>query len=176
MAPQSIAMAAFVVMALAVRVMTLAISRRNQRRLEEQGAAEIGPVNSTILTVLHAGFYVAAIVEGVLRGLVLDAISAAGVLLWLFGIVMLFVVIRSLGRLWTVRVFIAADHKLNTNWIFRNVRHPNYYLAILPELFGFGLALHAFVTLVVGMPFYVASLSIRIRQEEVAMRAHFANY
>ena len=54
------------------------------------------------------------------------------------------------------------------------MRHPNYFLNILPELVGFALVLHAYYTLIIGLPFYLIPLIIRIRQEESAMRAKFA--
>ena len=41
---------------------------------------------------------------------------------------MLVVVIRSLGRFWTVKLLLASDHVLVTNPLFRWVRHPNYFL------------------------------------------------
>jgi len=53
--------------------------------------------------------------------------------------------------------------------LFRWVRHPNYFVSIIPELVGFALALNAYWTLVVGLPLYCIPLFIRIRQEEAAM-------
>lgn len=63
-----------------------------------------------------------------------------------------------------------------TTPLFRFVRHPNYYLNIIPELIGFALTLHAFWTLAIGLPLYLVPLVIRIRQEEGTMRAHFPEY
>jgi isoprenylcysteine carboxyl methyltransferase (ICMT) family protein YpbQ len=156
------------------RLATLLVSIRNQRRLQARGAVEIGALNSSVLAALHTAFYLAAIAEGAIRGPALDAVSIAGIVLYLFGAVMLIVVIRELGEIWTVRVFIAPDHTLNTSWLFRVTRHPNYYLAILPELVGLALAFHAWLTLIVGLPVYLVSLIVRIRQEEAAMKAKFA--
>jgi isoprenylcysteine carboxyl methyltransferase (ICMT) family protein YpbQ len=156
------------------RLATLVVSIRNQRRLQARGAVEIGALNSSIMAALHTAFYLAAIAEGAIRGPALDVISLIGIVLYLFGAVMLIVVMRELGPLWTVRVFIAPDHVLNTRWLFRVVRHPNYYLAILPELVGLALAFHAGLTLAIGLPLYLVSMVVRIRQEEAAMQAKFA--
>ncbi|MDL2403644.1 isoprenylcysteine carboxylmethyltransferase family protein [Rhizobium mayense] len=54
--------------------------------------------------------------------------------------------------------------------------HPNYYPNILPELMGFGLALAAYFTPVIGLAIYAIPLSIRILQKERVMGEHFANY
>jgi isoprenylcysteine carboxyl methyltransferase (ICMT) family protein YpbQ len=169
---------AFILLAVAFRLATLFISIRNERRLKAQGAVEVGAGNSLALALTHTAFYLAAIVEAVRSGALagVDATSIAGVAIYLFGAAMLVVVIRSLGRLWTVKLLIAADHVLVTNSLFRLVRHPNYFLNILPELIGFAIALHAFVTLAVGLPVYLIPLIIRIQQEEAAMRARFAGY
>ena len=84
--------------------------------------------------------------------------------------------VRSLGRFWTVKLLIARDHRLVSNPLFRWVRHPNYFLNILPELASFAVALDAYVTLIIGLPLYLMPLMIRIRQEEAAMSARFDRY
>jgi isoprenylcysteine carboxyl methyltransferase (ICMT) family protein YpbQ len=46
----------------------------------------------------------------------------------------------------------------------------------MPELLGFALIFHAYITLVVGLALYAIPLSARIRQEEAAMSQRFASY
>jgi len=53
------------------------------------------------------------------------------------------------------------------------VRHPNYFLNIMPELIGVALLCNAWTTLCVGFPLYLCLLVVRIRQEESAMRELF---
>ena len=167
----------FVLLAVTFRIVTLIVSIGNERRLKAQGAVEIGATNSAILALAHIAFYAAAIIEGFSsRGHGFDAIAIAGLIIYLFGAGVLIAVIRSLGRFWTVKLIIAADHQLVTNPLFRWVRHPNYFLNLLPELIGFALVLHAFNTLWIGLPLYLIPLIIRIRQEEAAMRARFPAY
>jgi isoprenylcysteine carboxyl methyltransferase (ICMT) family protein YpbQ len=167
----------FVLLAVAFRIVTLAISIRNERRLKARGAVEAGAVNSAMLALAHIAFYVAAIGEGFSSGgHGFDAAAILGLAIYLFGAAMLIVVIRSLGRFWTVKLILAPDHELVANPLFRWVRHPNYFLNLLPELIGFALALHAFNTLWIGLPLYLVPLIIRIWQEENAMRARFPAY
>lgn len=166
----------FILAAIVFRLATLALSRRNEARLRQAGALEVGRRNSRDLTLAHIVIYLAAIVEGLLRGLPADLISASGVALYGFGAIMLILVMRGLGSIWTVKVFLASDHVLVRSWLFRRVRHPNYYLAIVPELAGLMLAMHAFVTLAAMLPIYGALLAVRIRLEEAAMRQRFAAY
>lgn len=167
----------FIVAAILFRLATLAISVPNERRLKAEGATEFGQANSLALALAHTIFYLAAAAETAYRGLPpFDAITWIGLVLYLFGASMLIAVIRILGRLWTVKLLIASNHVLVDHPLFRRFRHPNYYLNILPELMGFGLALHSWYTLTIGLPLYLIPLVIRIRQEEKVMRSRFQGY
>jgi len=169
-------MVVFIPVAITLRLATLAISIRNEKNLLRNGATEYGAATSTILALAHIGFYLAAIAEGVWREEPVSWISWAGVAIYGLAMCALFWVIGTLGRLWTVKLIIARDHTLTTNRLFSLVRHPNYYLNIIPELIGFALALQAFATLIAGLPLYLIILAMRIRQEESVMRRHFADY
>jgi len=166
----------FILLAFSYRLAMLAVSIRNEKALRAGGAVEHDAANSKQLAIGHVVFYLAASVEGVLHAAPLDAVSGVGFVLYLFGAVMLLVVVRLLGRLWTVKLMVARDHQLVTHPLFRMVRHPNYYLNILPELVGFALTLHAFATLIIGLPLYLVPLILRIRREEAVMRGAFAEY
>ena len=172
----ALAIRVFVVIALVFRVGTLGISVRNEKRMKAAGAREFGRANSLALGILHTAIYVAAIGEGWWRAVQVDAMSVAGMVLYAVGAVGLVIVIRTLGRLWSLKLLIAKDHVLITHPLFRVMRHPNYFVGILPELVGFCVALHAWVTLAVGMPIYLVSLGLRIRREEQVMRTEFAGY
>jgi isoprenylcysteine carboxyl methyltransferase (ICMT) family protein YpbQ len=171
-----LAIRVFVVVAFVFRLGTLAISVRNEKRMKAEGAREFGRANSLVLGILHTAIYVAAIGEGVWRGTRMDAVSVCGMVLYAIGAAGLVVVINTLGKFWSLKLLIAKDHVLITHPLFRVVRHPNYFVGILPELVGFCLALHAWVTLAVGMPLYMVSLGLRIRLEEKVMRQEFAAY
>ncbi len=166
----------FIVAAFAYRFAMLGVSIKNEKRLRANGALEYGAATSRWLAVAHVAFYLAATAEGLIRDTPLDWISAIGFLVYLFGAVMLFVVSRLLGQLWTVKLLIARDHELVSHPLFRAVRHPNYFLNILPELIGYAVTLHAFITLVIGLIVYAVPLVLRIRQEEAVMRQTFAAY
>jgi len=166
----------FVVVAFVFRLGTLAISVRNEKRMKAEGALEFGRANSLVLGILHTAIYVAAIGEGWWRAVHVDAVSIAGVVIYAVGAMGLVIVIRTLGKFWSLKLLIAKDHVLIRHPLFRVMRHPKYCVGILPELVGFCVALHAWVTLAVGMPVYLVSLGLRIRLEEQVMRQEFAAY
>lgn len=166
----------FVAIAAVLRLASLAVSIRNEKRLRREGAVEYGAATSRVLASTHIAFYLAAIAEGVWRAAPFSWVNATGLVVYVFAMGALFWVILTLGRFWTVKIFIAGDHRLNSNWVFRTVRHPNYFLNMIPELIGFALALQAYMTLIVGLPIYAVILHRRIQEEEQAMRRHFSDY
>jgi isoprenylcysteine carboxyl methyltransferase (ICMT) family protein YpbQ len=166
----------FFAAALLFRIRTLVISVHHENRLKQEGAVEYGRTNSILLAIAHAAFYIAVVAEASFRGTRVDVVTYIGVALYAISVVSLLAVMHLLGSIWTVKLLIAGDHVLVTHVLFRLVRHPNYYLNILPELVGLSLVMHAFLTLTIGLPLYLIPLSNRIRQEERLMRAKFEAY
>lgn len=166
----------FCAAAVLFRLVMLAVSVRHERTLKRDGAIELGAGNTALLTVFHIAYYAAAITEGALRAAPIDAITIFGIAVYVLAMIALLVVVRLLGRFWTVKLLIARDHQLVSHPLFRWVRHPNYFLNILPELAGLAVALDAYVTLIIGLPLYLIPLMIRIRQEEAAMTEKFDRY
>jgi isoprenylcysteine carboxyl methyltransferase (ICMT) family protein YpbQ len=89
---------------------------------------------------------------------------------------MLSIVWYELKELWTVKLYLAVNHTFNRSWIFKVVRHPNYYLSIIPELIGLTLVMKSLITFLIIFPIYIIVLRHRIRQEESMMKARFTEY
>ncbi|OOF54260.1 isoprenylcysteine carboxyl methyltransferase family protein [Rodentibacter genomosp. 2] len=157
------------VIILSLRFYTLSISIRNERSLINKGAVQYGKTNSTLLSVAHITFYIAAICEANYRLIGFDLVSQIGLAILIFAIAMLFYVIYELKEIWTVKIYILPNHKINRSFLFRYVRHPNYFLNIIPELIGLCLFCHAINVAIVGLPIYLVILAVRIKQEEKAM-------
>ncbi|MQX41809.1 DUF1295 domain-containing protein [Sinorhizobium meliloti] len=166
----------FVILAFVWRISTVIISSINEKALKASGAREVGAANSILLAISHLGYYLVATVEGVETTELKDTVTIAGVVLYLLSALALISVLRSLGRLWTVKIIINQRHPLVRTGLFSWVRHPNYFVSIIPELVGFALALNAYWTLAVGLPLYCIPLFIRIRQEEAAMAEAVPDY
>ena len=171
-----VALIAFFTSALFFRIGTLVISVRHERRLKHNGAIEYGAANSVALACSHLLFYFFAALEGWMRRSSPDLLTWLGVALYALSAIFLVAVMHLLGRFWTVKLLIARDHVLVDHGLFRIVKHPNYFLNILPELIGLALGLHAYFALIIGLPLYLIPLSIRIREEETIMRLRFQDY
>ena len=70
-----------------------------------------------------------------------------------------------LGKYWSVKLIFEPDHQLIEHWLFQWVKHPNYFLNILPELIGVVLLFHAYVTLIIFILPYSLCLYLRIKKE-----------
>src|SRR5512145_3013973 len=162
--------------ALLLRLGSVAVSRRHEKALKAQGATEYGRSTSHLLAAAHAMFYGGALVEGLWRSTQPTRWTTVGMLLYGMSIMALVLVWRELKGLWTVKLIIASDHTLNQSALFRSVRHPNYFLNIIPELVGLALIMGAWLVLVVGLPLYLLVLRMRIVQEEQVMKARFPHY
>ena len=163
-------------LASAIRLVSLIKSAANERRLRKANAVEYGRNNSIILVIFHTLYYLACLLEAMVSEKTVNIISFFGVGLFVFSMAMLWIVIFSLKDLWTVKLIIAREHRLNNSFIFRFFRHPNYFLNIIPELISIALICQAWYTLLIGLPLYLIPLTVRIVQEERVMKKHFNNY
>ncbi|MET0637525.1 MAG: isoprenylcysteine carboxylmethyltransferase family protein [Chitinophagaceae bacterium] len=161
-----------------LRLLTVFISARNEKKLKKLGAVEYGKTNSTILIIAHFGFYIACLTEGLGGPMFSTTVGVAGFWIYVFSVLMLYYVIYTIRHVWTVKLLIAPAlyHTINRNFIFRVVKHPNYFLNIIPELVGIALVFQAWYTLIIGLPLYLISLFIRIKQEEKIMKEKFRDY
>ena len=153
-----------------LRLATLFFSIKNEKRLRKEGAVEYGKINSLSMTIYHVFFYVLSISELIIVKTNFDVVSFIGVCLFVFSYIVLLYVMYQIRDVWTVKLFIAKNHKVNTSFLFKYVRHPNYYLNIIPELIGIGMLCHAWYTMAVILPFYALTMYNRITVEEKVMK------
>lgn len=163
-------------MAAVIRLISLFISVSNERKLKKQNAVEYGKQNSKVLVLCHTFFYLSSLSESILKDREVNEFSFFGLALFIFSMIILWIVIFSLKDTWTVKLVITPGQKINRSFLFRYFRHPNYFLNIIPELISISLICQAWVTLLIGLPVYLIPLTIRIIQEERAMKRNFSNY
>lgn len=162
-----------------LRLTSLLVSFLNERQLKSEGALEFGKKNTVYLITAHILYYFFCIAEGYHSSIfTCDWISIVGGCLLLFSIVSLFMVIFSLGKIWTMKLIIlkSSSYVHRKNLIFKIVKHPRYYLNIIPELIGLAVFLHAPYNLLISFPLYLIPLIIRIRQEKQLRKQYFSTY
>ncbi|OJG79803.1 hypothetical protein RV14_GL000743 [Enterococcus ratti] len=148
-----------------VRLYVLKISSKHAKQLLSTGATEYGKVATKWLAILHTLFYFSAFFEGIIRKVQFDWTSFIGVCLIVFSFLTLFWVMKLLGNYWSVKLIFETNHQLIDHWLFNRVKHPNYFLNILPELLGVVLLFHAYITLSVFLLPYSVCLYLRIKKE-----------
>lgn len=157
-----------------LRLISLGISLRNEKRIKVLGGVQYGKVNSMLLAIVHIVFYFSCLFEAYYNHhLMLDSTSKWGLALLIFAYLVLFYVIYQLREVWTLKVYILPEHKVNKTFLFKWIKHPNYFLNILPELIGMALLCKAVFTFCLLFPIYLVILAVRIRQEENAMKHLF---
>lgn len=118
------------------------------------------PLSSTV-----SSLYPAPIAHGVW-------ISYVGLCLIVVGVMARFLVIRSLGKMFTVDVAIREGHKLKTDGIYSIVRHPSYSASWL-SFVGFGISLNNWFSLVIVSGLVLSAFLYRISVEERVLIEEF---
>ena len=145
------------------RLVELALSQRNTKRLLARGAYEVAPEHYPFLVLLHASWLATLWFFGPgppieILPLILFALLQLG-RVW---------VIATLGDRWTTRIIILPGAPLVTTGPYRWVNHPNYLIvigefAVLPLAFGLPVIAAVFSVLNGLM------LWVRIRAENKAL-------
>lgn len=148
------------------RLFELWLARRNRIWMKSQGGFEVGREHYKWIVVMHIGFLIALLVEGMQSQppnqwfwLLLLFILAQVLRMW---------VIASLGPYWNTRIWVVPGHQLVKKGPYRYLKHPNYLVVaseilLLPLLFGAYLTAVIFSLLNAWL-----LLFIRIPQEEAA--------
>lgn len=101
-------------------------------------------------------------------------LQTAGLIIAIGGIILRWISILQLGRLFTVDVAIRDAHQLKTDGLYKHVRHPSY-TGLLLIVAGMGFATGSLLsTLVMVIPIFLA-LQYRIRTEEAALLSAFGD-
>lgn len=148
-----------------IRLVFLRVSIRNEKVILANDGKEYGEKVSKAITVLHISFYLAVAIEVYCRQSSLDKTSLLGLSLMIFSVAILRMVTSLLGPIWTIKLMLVNDHQFVDHWLFQTIKHPNYYLNIIPELLGICLLGHAWTSAVIILPIYLLALMLRIREE-----------
>ncbi|KYH06070.1 protein-S-isoprenylcysteine methyltransferase [Chryseobacterium cucumeris] len=95
-----------------------------------------------------------------------------GELFILVGIIVRYIIIRSLGKYFTVDVTIRQDHKIKKEGFYKYLRHPSYAFSLLTS-FGLGLYLNNWLSLVFAFVPPFLAFAYRIKIEEQALIEEF---
>lgn len=157
----------FVVFLILLRLGELQLSRRNERWLLQHGAVEYGKGHYRYIVMLHVLFFVSLITEYVFTSTGYYSVP----LLIVYFLLLSFKawVIGSLGKYWNTKIFRIAGCPLVKKGPYRFLKHPNY-LVVIVEIALIPLIFHLYITAIVFSLLNALMLSIRIREENKALK------
>ncbi|KQS90119.1 isoprenylcysteine carboxylmethyltransferase family protein [Chryseobacterium sp. Leaf394] len=103
-----------------------------------------------------------------------DWIYFSGLTMIITGVLIRWMIIRSLGKYFTVDVSIRQDHKIKQDGIYQILRHPSYSFALLTFL-GLGLYLNNWISLIIVFIPVCIAFRYRIAVEEKALIETFGD-
>lgn len=164
--------ALFLLLVVAERLAELRLSRRNVAWALARGGIEVGRRHFRVMTLVHALFLPACLLEVWL----LDRPFIPPLGLAMLGLALLAQALRwwavaTLGRRWNVRTVYMPGVPVVTAGPYRFLRHPNY-VAVIVEMFAIPLVHTAWLSALVFSLLNVPLLAARIRCEERALREH----
>jgi methyltransferase len=154
---------------LAMMLVELRISRRNERLLRDSGAVEAPQDVYARMQWAYPGAFVAMAVEGAIFGSGPGLNTLFGALLMVLSKAVKYWAVASLGHRWTFRVLVVPGSSLVVHGPYAVVRHPNY-IAVVGELVSMALLVDARVTGPVATLLFSLLLRHRIRVENEALR------
>ncbi|MFD1707200.1 isoprenylcysteine carboxyl methyltransferase family protein [Siminovitchia sediminis] len=153
------------------RLSELVWAKRNERWMKERGAAEYGKSHYPWMVFIHISFFISLIIE--VTFLHREPSSYWPVFLVIFLLVqgIRIWILVSMGRYWNTKIIVLPGSETIKKGPFRYMRHPNYFvvtieLAVLPLMF------QAYWTAVLFFIFNQVILSVRIAEEEKALRKY----
>nr|AYM52781.1 hypothetical protein [Simulacricoccus ruber] len=164
----------FMALLVAERVVELVLSRRNAQRAFARGGVETGQRHYRVMVLFHTLFLAACVAEVLLLGRAFPgalgwgalggAVVAQGLRYW---------AITTLGERWNSRIIVVPGLAPVTGGPYRFLRHPNY-VAVVLELACVPLIHGAWVTALLFTLGNAVLLHVRIRAEEQALGAGWA--
>ena len=134
--------------------------------------------NSLLIIWLVIAFAMpaASIVSTVFPARIADIywIGYFGLALIITGMALRFMVIRSLGRFFTVDVAIREGHQLKQDGFYALVRHPSYFASWL-SFVGFGVSLNNWISLAIVSTLVLGAFLYRIHIEEKVLTGQFGD-
>ena len=153
------------------RLGEVAISRRNQRKMKEQGVRKVVEPHFPWLVLFHGVILVCAGAEVLLlhRPLI-PALAISMLALFVLSNVLRYWVIFLLGGLWNIQIMDSSRLGIVTSGPYRWVRHPNY-TGVVMEVFSLPMIHTAWITAIIGTLGYFEILRRRLKIEDGVLMA-----
>ena len=151
------------------RLAEVVIAKRNEKRMLQQGAYEVGSSHYPIMVAMHVSFFISLILEVLIFDREISPLFSA----FLIGFVCVQLLriwcLASLGSFWNTKIIILPGANVVKRGPYAFIRHPNYVVVCL-EIILLPLMFQAYITAIIFTLLNIAMLSVRIPTEEKALR------
>ena len=154
------------------RLVEVGISKRNQRKMSEQGVRKVPEPHFPWLVLFHGFVLVAAGAEVLfLHRPLIPALAISMGVLFILSNVIRYWVIALLADLWNVQIMDSSRLGIVTSGPYRWIRHPNY-VGVVMEVFSLAMIHTAWITAVFGTLGYMEILRRRVKAEDGVLMAN----
>jgi len=162
---------ALIVLALAFLPMAFEarLAARHDRALRAAGASEPKDDVFPIMQVVYPTAFLAMALEAFFRDARVDAVFAAGAVVFAAAKTIKYWAIANLADRWTFKVLVLPGVPLVRTGPYRYVDHPNY-IAVAGELVGMALMMSAWITGPLMTLAFGIALLMRLKVETLALR------
>ena len=110
-----------------IRLISLKISMQHAKQLKVEGAVEYGVKNSKYLAITHVLIYMSAAIETFIHKDTFNLLNGIGLIILIVAYIMLFIVIKTLGRIWTLKLFILPNHPIIKSGLYKVTKHQTIF-------------------------------------------------
>lgn len=150
------------------RLVELRIAKQNEKWMKRQGGVEFGQKHYRIMVAMHTFFFLFYIWEVIFFQKSISYLWPYLLIIFLLTQIGRVWALISLGRYWNTKI-IVLPHRVVVKGPYRYLKHPNYLIVTL-EFIIIPLFFQAYITLVVFSILNIWILSIRIPEEERALK------
>ena len=144
------------------RLFELVLSKKNTKKLLEDGAEEYFEFHYKFIFLFHVIFVAFFLVKSFFN----TNVNIQYLYLFFFLQIFRYIIIYQLGKFWTTRILVINKPLIKT-WIFKYLRHPNY-LVVFSEIMLICLFFDDFYSLIIFSAINSILICIRIYYEEKA--------
>ena len=153
----------FIGFVICARLIELRVAARNEKWLRENRAIEYGQNHYPFIVALHTFFFLAMIVEYIMRG----GANINYMVLAVFLVLIIFKIwtISSLGKYWNTKILRVPNSIFIKKGPYKYFKHPNYFIVIC-EIIVIPLVFGLYYTAIIFTILNGIMLSVRIKEEE----------
>ncbi|WP_442594405.1 isoprenylcysteine carboxyl methyltransferase family protein [Neobacillus sp. D3-1R] len=159
----------FLVIIILQRLLELIVAKGNEKWMKKQGGIEYGRNHYRFIVGIHSFFFLFFIWEVIYFQKNISAIWPILLLFFVLTQVGRVWALSSLGRYWNTKIIVVPDAEVVVKGPYKYVKHPNYVIVTL-EFLIIPLFYQAYLTMFVFSLLNVWILSIRIPEEEKALK------